>query len=198
MANSDTYRTWMEAVSSGDDERSEALASQLGPADCPALLTQLASKDADVRWWAVRALALHGPPAAAGPVAAACDDADASVRAAAGMALALLQQRHPEAVEPYLSNLAVRLADIDGTVRQASADALAQCGDAALPVLAEVLQIGPDAARARAAYALHKISSRGAAGLLYPLLDDPNPLIRTYAYETLDDLGLLESILLIP
>lgn len=198
MIYSDTYEAWLAAVQAGDDERAEALVVQLGPADSPALLEQLASSDVDVRWWGVRALALHGPPASAGPIAAACDDPDAGVRAAAALALAVLHQRHPAAVEPYLASLTVRLADIDGVVRQASADALAQCGESALPALAEVLQLGPEAARVRAAYALRKMGNRRAAPLLYPLLNDPNPLIRTYAREGLDDLGLLETILLAP
>lgn len=198
MTISETYRTWLGAIQAGDDERAEALSGQLSPADSPALLAQVAASNADLRWWALRALALHGPPAAAGPIAAACDDPEASVRAVAALALALLCQRYPAAVEPYLGTLAVRLVDIDGMVRQANADALAQCGDVALSVLAEVLRFGPEAARTRAAYALRKMGSKRAAPLLYPLLNDPNPLIYTYAYEGLDDLGLLETTLLLP
>lgn len=198
MATSTTYRAWLAAIAAGDDEQAEALSQQLTPADGPALLAQVASSDLDLRWWAVRALALHGPPAAAGPIAAACDDPEPSVRAAAALALALLCGRYPAAVEPYLPALAVRLADIDGMVRQANADALAQCGEVALAVLAEVLEFGPEAARTRAAYALRKMGSKPAAALLYPLLNDPNPLIHTYAYEGLDDLGLLETTLLLP
>lgn len=198
MIYSDTYEAWLEAVQAADDERAEALVSQLGPADSPALLEQLTSSDVDVRWWGVRALALHGPPAAAGPIAVACDDPDAGVRAAAALALGVLYQRHPAAVAPHLASLAVRLSDIDGVVRQASADTLAQCGESALPALAEVLQLGPEAARTRAAYALWKMGDRAAAPLLYPLLNDENPLIRTYAREALDDLGLLETLLMAP
>lgn len=198
MTTSEAYQTWLAAVRAGDDDRAEALVNRLASADGPALLVQLASNDADDRWWAVRGLAMHGPPAAAQPIAAACNDPDPSVRAAAAMALAVLAQRHPAAVEPHLGDLAARLADYDGLVRQAGADALARCGEMALPVLADVLQFGPQAARTRAAYALRKMGSRDAAALLYPLLDDPNPLIRTYAYEGLDDLGLLETVLLVP
>ncbi|MCC6170181.1 MAG: HEAT repeat domain-containing protein [Caldilineaceae bacterium] len=149
MAISATYRAWLAAIDAGDDEQAEALSRQLTLTDSPALLAQVAAADLDLRWWAVRALALYGPPAAAGPIAAACDDPEPSVRAAAALALSLLCGRYPAAAEPYLSALAVRLADIDGMVRQANADALAQCGEAALPVLAEVLEFGPEAARAR-------------------------------------------------
>lgn len=198
MITSAAYQAWLAAVAADDDERAETLVGQLGPADSPALLAQLASANVDARWWAVRALALHGPPAAAEPIAVACDDPDAGVRAAAALALALLCRRYPAAVEPHLATLAVRLVDIDGLVRQANADALAQCGEVAIPVLAEVLRFGAEAARTRAAYALRKMGSTRAAALLYPLLNDPNPLIRTYAYEGLDDLGLLETTLLLP
>ncbi len=198
MAASETYQAWLAAVQADEEARAESLVTTLGAADGPALLAQLASPSVDMRWWAVRALALHGPPAAAEPIAAACDDQDASVRAAAALALAVMAGRFPQVVEPYLGALAVRLADIDGLVRQASADALARCGELALSALREVLELGPEAARTRAAYALWKMGSRKAAALLYPLLNDPNPLIRTYAYEGLDDLGLLETSLLLP
>ena len=83
-------------------------------------------------------------------------------------------------------------------MRQSAADALALCSDAALPALAETLAASAEPARVRAAYALRKIGTFGAARLLYPLLNDTNPLIRAYAYEGLDDMGLLETLLLQP
>ena len=70
------------------------------------------------------------------------------------------------------------LTDSDGLVRQTAADALARCGDDAVDVEA-VLDTLHDGARARAAYALRKIGTKKAAGLLYPLLDDPNHLVRS-------------------
>ncbi len=41
-------------------------------------------------------------------------------------------------------------------------------------------------------------SLTNAAGLLYRHLNDPNYLVRTYAYEGLDEMGLLETMLMTP
>jgi HEAT repeat protein len=188
----------MAAAAAGDDERAEALVAQLAPGDEPALLALATASDPDQRWWAMRALAEYGSAAAAGVIAAALHDADPSVRAAAALTLAKLQHRRPEAATPYLAALAALLADDQGLVRQAAADALSQCGDAAVAVLANVLREDAEAMRSRAAYALRKIGTYRAAAVLYPLLEDPNPLVRAYAYEGLDDLGLLENLLLAP
>ena len=49
--------------------------------------------------------------------------------------------------------------------------------------------------RDSAAGALRKIATMKAAGVLYALLNDPNHLVRAYAYEGLDDMGLLETVL---
>ncbi len=37
-----------------------------------------------------------------------------------------------------------------------------------------------------------------AAAILYALLNDENHLVRAYAYEGLDEMGLLENVLVIP
>jgi HEAT repeat protein len=200
MAEISTLTQFWEAVARGDDARAETLAARLAADAEPVLLAALGDEtgDADRRWWAVRALAHCGTAAAPPAAARALDDPDASVRAAASLALAWLCRRHPEAGQPLLPALAARLADPDGLVRQVAADALAQCGDTAVPVLGEVIRGAAEAPRVRAAYALRKIGTLRAAALLYPLLNDPNPLIRTYAHEGLDDLGLLENVLLLP
>jgi len=99
-------------------------------------------------------------------------------------------------VTPYLDQVADCLKDDDGMVRQVAADALAQCGDDAVPALARILfQQAHEGARTRAAGALRKIATMKAAGVLYALLNDSNHLVRAYAYEGLDDMGLLETVL---
>jgi HEAT repeat protein len=99
-------------------------------------------------------------------------------------------------VTPHLDQVAECLKDDDGMVRQVAADALAQCGDDAVPALARILFQQPhEGARTRAAGALRKIATMKAAGVLYALLNDPNHLVRAYAYEGLDDMGLLETVL---
>ena len=113
----------------------------------------------------------------------------------AALALAGLQQRHPAAVRPLLPRLADLLADDDGLVRQSAADALSQCGDAAVDALAGALNSEHEGVRVRAAAALHRIGTLASAPALYHHLEDSNPLVRHYAYETLDRLGLLTNLL---
>ncbi len=42
---------------------------------------------------------------------------------------------------------------------------------------------------------LRLIRSLTSARWLFPALNDPNPVVHTYVYETLDDLGLLNTVL---
>lgn len=199
MNNQSPIATFCAAIAAGDDDITEALALQLPPDAEPALLALLTAPDADQRWWGVRALAACGGTAALPDVAARLVDDDPAVRAAALLALAHLHQRHPDAATPYLDRVAECLRDDDGMVRQVAASALAQCGDDAVPALARILfQQSHEGARTRAAGALRKIATLKAAGVLYALLNDPNHLVRTYAYEGLDDMGLLETVLVIP
>jgi HEAT repeat protein len=125
-------------------------------------------------------------------------DPDAGVRAVAVRALAQLYPRCPDRAQTCLPAMATLLRDPDGLVRQAAADALALCGEDAVPLLAEILAQGSAPERSRAAYALRKMACLPAAVVLYRYLDDENLLVRTHAYEGLDDLGYLENTLLLP
>ncbi len=144
-------------------------------------------------------LALVGAQASVASVALCLHDTEASVRAAAALALAYLHARQPAAVAPYLDVVAALMADDDGTVRQTAADCLSLCGDDAVSALANVLETNPhEGARTRAASALRKIATFRAAAVLYPRLNDTNHLVRMYAFEALDEMGLLENVLLVP
>jgi hypothetical protein len=186
---------FVTAIAADDDAQAEALVSKLTGADEPDLLALLQSTDSDQRWWAVRGLAHCGTPAAVPALVPLLGDADPSLRAVVAFALGHLHARAAAAVCAVLDRLAACLADEDGGVRQAAADGLALCGDDAVPALAHVLYHGPEAARTRAVYALRKIASPKTAPLLYQHLNDPNYLVRTYAYEALDEMGLLENML---
>jgi len=186
----------LDAISAGDDERAEQAARQLTAADEPPLLALAASDDSDRRWWAVRGLAVCGGMQAVPVLLAALNDSDAGVRTAAVMALAALHRHTPAAVEPHLQKVADLLADEEGTVRQAAADTLAQCADDAVPTLARAIFQGTHpGVRMRATAALRKIATMKAAAVLYPLLNDANHMVQSYAYEGLDEMGLLENIL---
>ena len=192
-----TMECLLVAIATGDDAGAEEQALLLTADDEPALIALAAAPDADERWWAVRGLAVCGSEAAVPVFAAALHDGDPGVRAAAALAAHHLYLRHPAAAKMLFTPLAGLLADDDGMVRQVAADALAQSGDDAVPPLGEILRTSQhEGARTRAAAALRKIATLKAAALLYPLLNDPDPLVRMYAYEGLDEMGLLENILL--
>lgn len=190
---------WLAALARQDDDEAERLSAQLTPADEAALLQLSAGPDEDGRWWAVRGLALVGGAACAPLLATRLQDAQPSVRAAAALAIAHLHDRLPAAATPYLNDVALLLADEQGYVRQAAADSLALCGDDGIPALGSVLRLSThEGARTRAAAALRKIASMKSAAILYALLNDDNHLVRAYAYEGLDEMGLLENILVMP
>lgn len=190
---------FLAAVACGDDEEAERCALQLTAADEPALLDMARSDDVDVRWWGVRALALAGSEASVSILCDRLQDGDGGVRAAAALALGYLYVRVPNAVTPSLDQVAALLSDNEGIVRQAAADCLALCGDGAVGALGRVLQNSThQGARTRAASALRKIATMKSAAILYPLLNDNNHLVRMYAYEGLDEMGLLETVLMVP
>ncbi len=196
--NNQALASLQAAIAAEDDTAAEAIVQQLRPEAELGLLPWLTIGTVDERWWAIRALAACGGSAAVPALCQALTDPEAEVRAVAAMALGQLFQRQAELVTVILPELAARLADDVGTVRQAAADALAQCGEAALPALATVLAGDHQGARTRAAYVLRKMATRASAPLLFQYLNDPNYLVHTWIYETLDDLGLLENLLLAP
>jgi HEAT repeat protein len=187
----------LAAIKRGNDEVTEEMVQRLTESEEPALLAWLHAADADQRWWALRALAHCGTAAAAPEVEALLHSDDPALRAAAAMALGELHTRAAEAVNPKLDGLAACLTDEDGQVRQAVADALARCGDDAAPALASILAQEHEGARTRAAYALRKIAGLKAAAILYPCLNDANYMVQTYAYEALEEMGLLETTLVV-
>lgn len=194
-----TLAKWLAAVDAGDDTRAEALVASLSPQDAAALLVLADPPDGDRRWWAVRALAAVGGDAAVPALVAALESHDAGTRAAAALALGHLHMRRPAAVIPALDRLALALADDDGFVRQAAVDGLSLCEDDGVPPLARILaESDHEGARTRAAAALRNIRTTKAAAVLYRCLNDHNHLVHTYAYEGLDEMGLLENLLLWP
>jgi HEAT repeat protein len=203
----DTVQTLLDAISAGDDVSAErvarACASQ--PALLPALRPLLADADPDRRWWAVRALAADGGAEAGDLLASCLSDADAATRCAAALGLGQLKA---SAAIPVLT---AQLSDANGWVRDIAADALAMIGEPALPALVETLSAGQDGARVRAAGALRRIivsvlADRPMAefepqfwpalSAMSTALNDPNRLVRHHAYEALDRLGLLETVII--
>lgn len=188
----------LKAIDAADDEAAERAVTDLsalnGPA-LPLLVTLSRSSDYDQRWWGVRAVAElaeehPGQRAQAMPALLdALNDPDDSIRCVAALALGQMQ------AASAIPALTLLLADSSGWVRGAAADALALIGEPAVPALGEALQDTRDGVRVRAAYALHRIKSVRSARWLFPALNDPNHIVHTYAYEALDEMGLLSSML---
>lgn len=198
MTDADLLSQVLDAIAAAEDERVEALVLQLTPAAEPALRRLLQIGDVDQRWWAVRALAHCGTVESLPALGELLAAEDAGLRAVAAMALGALFPRLGAAFTPYCAQLAACLTDEDGLVRQAAADALIQGGDGAVEALVGVLRFSPhEAARSRAAYALRKIATPATVPALFHCLNDPNYLVHTYAYEALDEMGLLETELVI-
>ncbi|MEZ4708585.1 MAG: HEAT repeat domain-containing protein [Caldilineaceae bacterium] len=189
------FPQFVKAVAAGDDDDAEALCQQLTAADEPKLIGLIADADLDMRWWALRALAQCGTAQSVAAIAVVLAAPQPELRQVATLTLGHIFQSAPERVSRQLPTLATLLRDEDGMVRQAAMMALSMCGDDAVAVLAEILAGSHQGARTRAAQALRRIGSMGAAAVLYRHLEDPNHLVRTHAYEALDEMGLLENIL---
>ena len=189
---------FLQAIAADSDEVVEEVAYRLLPNDEEWLIHLVQTGDANQRWWAARALALCGSTACLPALTERLTETDAGVRAAALLALAHLHTLlSAEEFGPLFSPMANCLADDEGYVRQAATDAMALCGDDAVDALARVLAGEHDGARTRATASLRKIATTKAAAVLYQHLNDPNYLVRSYAYEALDEMGLLENQLLI-
>ena len=197
MTEQTVIARFVAAVQAGKDDMAEVLATALLPTNEPTLLEMIQATDSDQCWWAIRALALCGTTESTSALRARFADPDATLRAGAAMAIGQMHQRGVDISSSTLSQLTHLLMDPDGLVRQTAADALAQCGDDAVDALDAILAGEHDGARTRAAYALRKIATMRVAPTLYQHLNDPNYLVRTYAYEALDEMGLLENVLVL-
>ncbi len=188
----------LTAIDAENDEDAEAAVLALcesNGAALPLLIGLTQSPDDDYRWWAVRGLAEIGEDdptqreTAISLLLDALRDPDDSIRCLSATALGQMQ------ATGAIPALALLLMDPSGWVRGAAADGLAMIGEAAIPALGAALQDDREGVRVRAARALYKIKSPKAAPWLFPALNDPNPIVHTYAYETLDELGLLTTVL---
>jgi HEAT repeat protein len=141
-------------------------------------------ESADVRWWAVRALAETGKDDALPPLIDALDDVDPDVRACAALALGHIGNGDAA------SELASRLGDESAFVASVAADALSMMGEPAVEDLVAMLAYESPHGRLLAVRALGRIKSERAIGPLFGLLEDQSYLVRHYARETLEALGV--------
>ncbi len=184
----------LQALTTGDDKSRETAALALGRFGARAiepLARLLAGEDAEGRWWAARALAEShrhssgiGGPDVLPPLTRALTDPDPDVRACAALALGRIGEG---AAAP---DLAERLADESAFVASVAADALSMIGEPAVDALTGKLDAERAHTRLLAVRALARIRSERAVGPLFGLLEDPSYLVRHYAHEALEALGV--------
>jgi HEAT repeat protein/Uri superfamily endonuclease len=177
----------LDALSRGDDQSREAAALALGRHGQRALgrlARMIDDPDRDVRWWAARALAEIGGAPASVPLCAALADPDPDVRACA--ALALGQIRAGDAAPALVE----RLGDESAFVASIAADALSMIGDGAVDALIDATMAGSSHIRVLAVRALGRLRAQRAIGPLFGLLDDSSYLVRHYAREALEAMGV--------
>lgn len=175
------------ALASGDDDRAEAAVPALagqGEEALSALGELLKSPQADLRWWAARALAEFSIPQALELRLSALSDDDSGVRACA--ALGLRERPDPRAI-PALIQM---LSDPDRLCAAMAADALVAIGEEAVPALLEVMASGAQPARLEAVRALAEIGDHRAIPVLFTALDDESIVVQHWASEGLERMGV--------
>jgi len=177
----------LDTLAAGGEEERETAALALGQFGAEAvepLAVMLAACDADARWWAARALAEVGSADAVQALVGALADDEADVRACAALALGRIGDG---AAAPAL---AVHLADESAFVAGIAADALSMIGQPAAEALTGMLADENPHVRLLAVRALTRIKSPEAIGPLFSLLEDPSYLVRYYAQDALEALGV--------
>lgn len=186
------WQHFLACIALGNDAQTELAAQALqkeGDAVLPNLEALLAQRDPDRRWWAVRALASVGTPAAYDRIVTALGDPQADVRAAAAQGLGELGERGittPEAIAALIHCL----DDPSSLVARIAADGLARIGAPAVPALIAALQSTSTPVRAGAARALSIIQPEEAVPALCAALDDPSATVTYYVEEALERMGV--------
>jgi HEAT repeat protein len=183
----DEFDDLLEVLISADEGSREEAAlalARFGAAAAEPLVDTLARGEPDARWWAARALAEVGGEGAVPPLVSVLDDADPDVRACAALALGRIG--HGSAAPA----LASKLDDESVFVAGIAADALTMLGERAVEALAGRLEDENPHSRLLAVRALGRIRSQRAIEPLFGVLEDPSYLVRYYAHEALEALGV--------
>ncbi len=176
----------LAGLTSGDESRAEAAASQLAQLGDPALVALkglLNSSDADHRWWVVRTLA-QIPDVDAGLFLTALNDPSVEVRQAAALALAT----HP--LEEAAPLLVRALNDADGMAGTLSANALIAIGKPVVPILLGALEGAPQAVQIQIMRALAEMRDHRAIPAMLKATESNSVMLNYWANEGLERLGL--------
>lgn len=171
---------------SGDDVRAEksipAIVA-LGSAVLPDLLNLTHAKEADIRWWAVRALAAS-PHTRTEDLIPLLSDSAPEVRAAAALAIC----DHPQ--ECAVKALIKALEDSDLLVAGLAGNALVKIGSPSVPSLLEVMKEAPTGIRITVLRTLSEIKDHRAIPVMMKSLSEESALLQYWAIEGLQRLGL--------
>lgn len=172
----------------GDDARAEVAAARLpefGSAALDAVRFLLKAQDADVRWWAIRAIAgFEYTGETIADLSAALEDESDEVRQVAAMAFC----HHPDL--QALAPLTWALSDPDPMTAKLASNALIMLGTQATPALLDVLNSGTYPARLEAVRALAEIKDPRAIPDLMKALETDSALMQYWAGLGLDHLGV--------
>lgn len=176
----------LDELTSGDETRAEGAVSglvELGEVAFLALREMLKSANGDHRWWALRTLA-QAPQAQTEWLLPLLNDSVAEVRQAAALGLC----SHPG--ETAIRPLVRALSDDDSMVSGLACNALVVIGKPSVPSLLEIPKNVPQTARINAMRALAEIADHSAIPALMAALEDDSVMIRHWAEEGLERLGL--------
>jgi len=174
-------------LTSGDDVKAESAARKLAASGDIALqkLQELCTHtQAEVRWWAVRALAEFPGEQSAPALIQALGDKDRAVRQCAALAL---YQRPTEAAVPALLKT---MSSSDSLLARLSANALVSLGSPAVPGLLELMEKADSAVRLEAARALASIADPRAIPAFMRALEEGSALLDYWASEGLERMGV--------
>jgi HEAT repeat protein len=182
----DEIKMLVEDLTSGNDQLAEIASIKLAALDrevLPTLEQNLASKDIDDRWWAVRTLAqMDSPPMEL--LLNALEDPAQEVRQCAS--LAICHNPDSRAIKPLLC----LLKEQDSVSSNLAATALISIGKESIPRLMEFYQELSGVSRIEAARAIACIEDQRAIKLLMSALDEDSLAINYWAEEGLNRLGL--------
>lgn len=182
----DGIKVLLEDLTSGNDQRAENASiklAALGSEVLPSLKQNLASKEIDDRWWAVRTLAqMDAPPIEL--LLNALEDHSQEVRQCAS--LAICHNPDTRAIKPLLQ----LLKDQDTVTNNLASSALISIGKESIPSLLEFYQELSGTSRIEAARAIACIVDQRAIKLLMSALDEDSLAINYWAEEGLNRLGL--------
>ena len=173
-------------LTGGNEQRAEAAAQRLagiGEAVLPALADLLKSEVADHRWWAVRTIGQMTAPRL-DLLVQALEDGSGDVRAAAALALAT----HP--AEEAAPALVKALQDQDSIVGLLAVNALISIGKPAVPALLEAYPTSSQRGRIQTMRALADIRDHRAIPLMMKAIEAESALLRFWAEQGLERLGL--------